>query len=564
VRFGVAKYRGFLLTATFASLIEFLMGLSDSVVSGHILGESALAAVNLLQPPMNVVSFFACLLGTGTAIRFSFEIGRFDRARANAFFSQGLWGAMTTGGALALTFLLGRDLFLSLFDAAPAVTELARTYWTWFIPCAFLEPVAVLLANACYADGDGRLCTLSYGAQLLGNVGFSFVLTRWMGIGGCALGTVLGNLAAIAVLACHFRRVSNTLAVRRHFRFGDLAAICRSSFGDASSRLCQAVLFFVFTKYVLDRFGAPALPVASVVIAVLGFTEAFNGMPNAAQPLVGVYIGERNYLGVRTVMRAAGATSVWVGLGLSALFAAVPQLVTGLVGIGDPAILGDACAAVRWTACGLLFWAILSLFNSYYLFIDREGLACALTALGNLAMPLALFPAAGALFGRTGVWAAFCVAPAASVAVFAAFLALRYGRDRLPLLLPRDRDAGLRTFDLVLDEARICAVAEQIENLLASRGVSSRIAGRVSILTEEVLMAVKDRNGGRRVLAEATLDLNEGVSLVLRDDGEIFDITDVDARISSLRSYLVASIMEAQPNRRNLTTTGFNRNVFRF
>lgn len=77
-------------------------------------------------------------------------------------------------------------------------------------------------------------------------------------------------------------------------------------------------------------------------------------------------------------------------------------------------------------------------------------------------------------------------------------------------------------------------------------------------------MAVKDRNGARKVLAEATLDLNEGVSLVLRDDGEIFDITDADARISSLRSYLVCSIMEGQKNRMNLTTTGYNRNVFRF
>ena len=78
-------------------------------------------------------------------------------------------------------------------------------------------------------------------------------------------------------------------------------------------------------------------------------------------------------------------------------------------------------------------------------------------------------------------------------------------------------------------------------------------------------MVVKDRNGARRVRGEATLDLNDGdVELILRDDGEVFDITDADARITSLRTYLVASVMQAMPGRMNLTTTGYNRNVFNF
>ena len=78
------------------------------------------------------------------------------------------------------------------------------------------------------------------------------------------------------------------------------------------------------------------------------------------------------------------------------------------------------------------------------------------------------------------------------------------------------------------------------------------------------LMAVKDRNAGRPVIGEVVLDLTDGVTLTLRDDGEIFDITDADAQISSLRSFLVASVMERQAGRVNLVTTGFNRNVFKF
>jgi len=133
-----------------------------------------------------------------------------------------------------------------------------------------------------------------------------------------------------------------------------------------------------------------------------------------------------------------------------------------------------------------------------------------------------------------------------------------------PWLLERDRAAKLHMFDLELTETAVCGVSAAAADLLRAKGVPVATAGRVSLLLEEVFMAVRDRNGAKRVLAEATLDLNDGVSLVLRDDGEIFDITDADARISSLRAYLVASIMQVQANRMNLTTTGFNRNVFRF
>ena len=77
-------------------------------------------------------------------------------------------------------------------------------------------------------------------------------------------------------------------------------------------------------------------------------------------------------------------------------------------------------------------------------------------------------------------------------------------------------------------------------------------------------MTVRERNPNRkRILGEVTLDLNDGVVMTLRDDGVIFDITDADAKVSSLRTYLVASVMQRQRGRVNLVTTGFNRNVFR-
>ena len=561
--FCVSKYRGLLLAATFSTLIEFLMGLADGVVAGNLLGETALGAVNLMQPPMNLISFFALLVGTGAAICFSVETGRFERRRAAEMFSMGLWGTLLVGFALMAAMLAGRGAFFALMGADDVTCRLAAQYWNWFLPCALLEPVAVLLANACYADGDSRLCVVSYICQFVGNCLFSVPLTLAMGISGCALGTLLGNLMAIGVLSVHFRRPTNTLQIVRHFSFSDLLHIVKISFGDASSRLGNALLFLLLGRYVIGHFGSGMLPVLGAAVTVMGLSEAFNGPANAAQPLVSVYYGEGNSFGIRRVMSVALKTMLAASVALSALLLAFPVLVTRMLGIVDPGLAAAANSAVRFVAAGMVGLGMVALFNSYFAFIDRGLLSAALTALSGLLVPLATFPAFGAWWGVNGVWLALGVSPLLACAMVAAWLWRREGRARLPWLLDRRRDERIAMFDLGLEPEEVCRASAAVGAALRARG-DVAAAARAELLVEEVFMAVRERNAGRRVLAEATVMLEDEPALVLRDDGEVFDITDADAQISSLRAYLVASLMNVQKNRMNLTTTGYNRNLFKF
>ena len=95
--FAASKFAKFLPTATFAMAVEYLMGLSDSVICGQIIGEDGLSVINLMQPVFNVVSFIALLVGTGTSVLYAMEMGRFDRRRASELLTQGLWSALGFG-----------------------------------------------------------------------------------------------------------------------------------------------------------------------------------------------------------------------------------------------------------------------------------------------------------------------------------------------------------------------------------------------------------------------------------------------------------------------------------
>lgn len=218
--------------------------------------------------------------------------------------------------------------------------------------------------------------------------------------------------------------------------------------------------------------------------------------------------------------------------------------------------------AVRIVAPIVLGFSFSYLFNSYYVYLGREGLSTATAVLPGIVLPCVLVPLFGACFGLTGVWTGLAASPYVALTLILVYLFRREDPRSVPLLLPVDLGA-LKVFDLTLDKAHICAASADVGGYLKGEGVDPRRVAQASLLVEEALMIVFERNAGHRVCAEVTVSIREGeVRLVLRDDGEIFDITDADAAVSSLRVYLVSNLMTTIPNRRNLTTTGFNRNVF--
>ena len=561
--FATSKFRAFLPAATFAMTAEFLMGLSDSVICGHILGENGLSAVNLMQGVFEIVTFVGMMVAVGASVLFATELGALHLRRARGYFTLGFFSSIGFGLMVMAALAALRTPVIRAFGASPDVSAMASVYWLWFLPAASLEPVAFFLGTMCYTDGNARLSFLSYLAQLGGNCLLSVPLTMAFGPGGCAVGTGLGSLLAIAILLCHFRRKGCMLGFSRHFAFFDLLRIFRTSLGDASKNIGKAALMFALNAYVIAHFGSETLPVLAVVVMTIGISEVFDGVANAAQPLASVYIGERNALLTKRVMRVAVATALVEGGGVMLLLLAFPWLMLCLAGIDSPSTVSEAVLAVRLVAIALPGLALVLLFNSYYVFIKREKLSTVLTLSAVLAMPFVLFPAFGARWGAHGVWLALGLSPGVALGIVALYVLVRGGCRRFPFLLPGNREAALRVFDLELDPDAICATSAAVESHVKAQGVDGRRASKAALLVEEALMVVRDRNAGRRIKAEVTVDLNDGLALVIRDDGEIFDITDADANISSLRSYLVSNLMTALPSRRNLTTTGFNRNVFK-
>ena len=575
--FGVSKFRRLLFVSCAGLASTNLIDLTDTMIAGNILGEKALAAMNLFWPCIEFQFFLCMAVASGTAILYSRAVGDFDARRAENVFSNGLLLAGLVGLTLGTGFWFLCTPAAAFYGVTGETLAYLADYWRVFVIEVMIFPVYVYLNTMVVCDGDSKVSAFSFTTELCVNAVASYFLCRAYGTAGCAMGSIVSTLAGMAVASTHFLRKANSLTFRWHLSFRDSLSAFLADLPEASVSLFTAVVYVVMNKMLIVDFGENALPVMTAVIATNGFALFLYGVPPAAQPIVNVYRSEGNYGAVRRVMRTALAISLSLGVMTGLVFVLFPGAIVQLIGVTTPEIVRQSCYAIRIVACAYPFVAVTALFTAYYLYIERTVLSLSLVALQGVVLPI-LFSAAGAwALGQNGFWVGYAVASPLAIGLFFAVLKL-ICRDRLeapPWFLDLTRDVYTTTWALRTEPTDICRVAEGVMKRLGDVEAPARVLAKASLLVEDMLMAIRERNGGKAVLAEVQLDIRSAggsdghfdARLLMRDDGVIADQTQTTIQKTpqggeAFRSEMLEKVMKKLGGRRSRVTTGFNRQEF--
>ena len=537
--------------------------LADTVIAGHSAGEAGLSAMNLMTPLVSVTAFIGGLISIGVSFTYGEAMGEADKKRADGLFGMSMLLAAAFGLAMFVLVSAFREEYFAFVHPAPDVMSCAAGYYSFYRYVMIIDPLAMLLGVMVYNDGDEFISNIANIANIGGNILLSvfFAFTLKMGMAGIALGTLMKDIMSLAVLSCHFMRKTNSLRPRLYFSCGDLWDFVRLGFIDSGMYLMLGVMLFVMNKFVLAEFGDEYLPVLSMAVSLLELSIIFDGIAQAMLPLVSVYYAEGNYPAVRKVITLAAKVSVIEGLAFSAVMTMFAEYVPVMFGIDEPETVRHCVLAVRIISTTLVVSAVLYLFETYYMIQDKNGLAVLSSCARNLVFILALGVPLGLTGSIAGVWWGFALAQVLTLILCGVLAVMKYGREYFPYYLEAKKPAA--DYELSLSPEALITVRDSAEEFLKAHDVPKSTVNQVMLIIEEIGMLTLERNKGE-VLAEYTLLLEEDgqVRIIIRDDGEIFDVTDEDLNVTSLRSYIVSRLMTIQRLRQNITTTSFNRNVF--
>ncbi|MER5998350.1 MATE family efflux transporter [Nonomuraea angiospora] len=395
-------------------------------------GETALAAVNLVAPVILMLGAVSTTVGVGGAsvVSRSLGAGRPDqaaRAAGNAFVVFWLVAlSVTVAGLLAL------DPLLTLLGGSGATIAYARPYAAVIIGGSIFSTGFSALVRA---EGRLRFSTMLWVIPVLVQIVLDplLIFVCDLGVAGAALGTV-GGQAVSAGMAVWFFFVQRGRPYR--IRAADLrphpATIGAVLAVGAPSFLAGfgATLLSALINTTLAATGAVALAAYAVCARLQTFVFTPQiGITQGIQPIVGYNAG-RGLTGRvdRTLTLAMRATVIY-GAMTAALIALLAQPLVGLF-IGDPATTAVTVDALRIIAIGFVFAGVPPLISAYFQSLGRAAPSY-LISIGTLLIIKVPLVLALGMRGPGGIWISLPIGEAISV-VAAAGLLWRFGKPAIP------------------------------------------------------------------------------------------------------------------------------------
>ena len=406
--------------------------LADTYFIAQAAGTDGVTLLNLCLPIYNLIFAFGSMIGLGAATRYAILRAQGD-ARAQRYFSNAIFSVCILAVPFMLVGIFRPDGLLRLMGGDADIVALGMNYariflmFTPFFMCNYV--VASFVRN----DGDPSLAMVATLSGSLFNVVFDYIFIFPMGLGlpGAALATAISPILSISVCSAHFIKKSNTITfVRKAPSVRLLAQSCQLGISGFVGELSSGVTTTVFNFLLLRLAGNVAVAAYGVVANfALVATAIFNGVAQGAQPLVSQCYGKNEMAGARKLLLLGCGTA----LGLAALLYGVvfgyTDALTALFNSENSALMAEfAHSGMRIYFVGYFFAGCNIVAAGYLGAVNRPAEASITSLCRGMVAIVVCSLVLSALFGMNGVWAAFPVSEAITLALTVFLLKRKAGR----------------------------------------------------------------------------------------------------------------------------------------
>ncbi len=322
------------LPGAISMLASALYQLLDGVFVGHVLGNSSFAALNLAFPFVIVNFALADLIGVGSAVPISVNLGRKQEEEANNIFSCSCLMIVVTGAATgALLYVLAPAL-IGMMGAEGNTALLAVRYLRVYAVCSPVTTIVFAMDNYLRICGKIRfsmflnilMSVMSAGLEAL----FLFVFRT--DIRGAALGTCLSMMICAVIATAPFAAKKLQLRFRRprfHGRLIREIVTCGSP--NFLNNIAGRVTSILMNTLLLRWGGEDAVNIYGVLMYADGFVQPLlYGMCDSLQPAVGYNWGEGKYSRVRAIERCCFIGAAAVSAAAAVVLVCFPDAIAGL------------------------------------------------------------------------------------------------------------------------------------------------------------------------------------------------------------------------------------------
>lgn len=395
------------IPSALAMFISSLYTVIDGIFVGQGVGDSALAAVNIVLPFTVMLFGLASMFAIGGGALVSKNIGANNVEKAVNIFRQVFKVLLIFSLIISIVCVVFTSQIVTVLGATEVLKPLAVDYLRFYAIFCIPNLIGIVLNSFVRNDGRPKLAMVSTISGAITNIilDYIFIFNLGMGIKGAAIATGLGQIITVSILIPHFIMKKGFLSFGNvKVSFKTVKEFCTIGFPSFFAQGSYSIIVLLHNIALVKYVGEVGISAYSILnYLTTNIYMVLYGITLGVQPLVSYNYGKKDGEKMLGFFKITSISNI-----LITAFFVVISFVFGPVLISiftsDGQIVELAYNALK-IACLSYFAVGLNLNNLvYYQAIEipkYSNLSCILRSVVYL--PICLF-VLGRFFGVNGIW----------------------------------------------------------------------------------------------------------------------------------------------------------------
>ncbi len=518
-----SKFKELLIPSLLLVMALNLSSVVDSFFVGSFIGPNAVAAIELLEPVILLMTVFEWLFGLGGQIISINKKSKFDIEGSNRYFTVSMAVSFIASLIFAIVWLIFMDPLVMILGASSATKDLVLQYSTFLSACFIVSTIAAVLTQYIRVDDHPNFASAVIIIANAINIVLDYTFLSWgWGMYSASLASFIGYAISLVVCLWYIRHPKRTFRfIRSALKIKTFLKttwkMTKVGFPGASIGIFDVIFVYIMNLFLVSTLGDLGLTTYMVCMDILVIGSIVDvGISETLTSIVPVYYSKHDYLNLKHLIKSSLLMAFAFAVVLTVFIWVWPDAFLALYRFDHMEISGFVIHAIQLYSLFFVLSVLPSMLVFYYEAIERSVLSTVLSILYTLVMPVICVVSLYNLMGSDGIWLGFPVSCLiVCIFIFVSVKLIQMREPKYSTLFFIETDLVDKTENFVLTDNDMDARNECL-NHLKSLNASDEFCDNV----DKIFNVIFDTNPHGTYVEVLVIDYDDNIHVDVKYDGE--------------------------------------------
>lgn len=430
----------YFIPAFIGVFVNALYNIVDRIFIGQGVGAEALSGISVIFPVMLIMMGFGMLIGIGTGVYVSINMGKKKMERAEQTLGTGFALMILVSIIIMIVTYALKVPILRSFGSTEETFQYANDYLDIILGGVSFMVIGFSLNNVIRSEGNAKVAMTSMIISSVTNLILDpiFIFGLDMGVKGAAYATVISMFVLMLWVLYHFTKSKKAVVRLRRknitIKWDILLEILAIGMAPFSMQIAGSFVQGLLNKKLIEFGGDLAVGAMGIINSVLTLViMAIVALNMASQPIIGFNYGAKSVKRIKDTLKITLTAATVIAILSFAVLEALPGYIVKVFNNDSVVLYNIAVRGLRLVILALPIVGFQVVASNFFQAIGKAGLSMFATLFRQVIGLIPLLYILPIYWGIDGIWLSYPLADTMS-AMVVGFLLFREWK-RLPLIV---------------------------------------------------------------------------------------------------------------------------------